>query len=196
MRLVLHALLPLSALTPSLLRRSNLLSLMRWNHCHHYDLRYLHIHYHHNPQYYDHLQEEAWLYTAKMAGYAISIVLLVVYVLTIQVTGPTFTCSQFRSKKCKKICILTIEQHTNASNYLNDRCPPTSGSSSIYSGGIPHRQHYKNHFHRGHDQHPHHHDHPQHDLEWTLHWPCFLARTRSAHFALLGSNDYLSLTRN
>ena len=30
-------------------------------------------------------QEEAWLYTAKMAGYAISIVLLVVYILTIQV---------------------------------------------------------------------------------------------------------------
>ena len=31
------------------------------------------------------VQEEAWLYTAKMAGYGISIVLLLVYILTIQV---------------------------------------------------------------------------------------------------------------
>ena len=36
------------------------------------------------------VQEEAWLYTAKMAGYGISIVLLLVYILTIQVLCPLF----------------------------------------------------------------------------------------------------------
>lgn len=52
------------------------------HHCHN---SYQHIHHHFNPQNYHPLQEESWLYTAKMAGYAISIVLLVVYILTIQV---------------------------------------------------------------------------------------------------------------
>ena len=32
-------------------------------------------------------EEEAWLYTAKMAGYAISITLLIIYILTIQVSA-------------------------------------------------------------------------------------------------------------
>ena len=51
----------------------------------HHDYNHYHPHHHH-----DHQQEEAWLYTAKMAGYAISIILLVVYILTIQVFLPPF----------------------------------------------------------------------------------------------------------
>ena len=41
-----------------------------------------------------HCQEEAWLYTAKMAGYGISIVLLLVYILTIQVLCHSNLCTQ------------------------------------------------------------------------------------------------------
>ena len=40
-----------------------------------------------------HCQEEAWLYTAKMAGYGISIVLLLVYILTIQVLCHSNLCT-------------------------------------------------------------------------------------------------------
>ena len=134
---------------------------------HHYHHRYHHNHHHCNPQYHHHLQEEAWLYTAKMAGYAISIVLLVVYILTIQVFGLFLAqllhvYSQFRSKNVKRNASSPLSNIL--SNYINNRCLPTSGSSSIYSGGIVHHQHYNNHYHRGHDQHPHHQDHLHHDL--------------------------------